>query len=85
MQLGIRQARYYGRKGTQHQLLMAATVANQTLIARRTEQKSSEGSSSPSSSPGGLALAASILRYLSHLKLNLRSTGVQNPALRPGF
>ena len=36
MQLGIRQARYTGRKKTLFQLLMAATVANLTLVARKT-------------------------------------------------
>ena len=38
MQLGIRQARYLGRKKTLFQLLMAATVANLTLVARKTGQ-----------------------------------------------
>jgi hypothetical protein len=36
MQLGIRQARYLGRKKTLFQLLMASTVANLTLVARKT-------------------------------------------------
>jgi hypothetical protein len=34
--LGIRQARYFGRAKTRFQLLMAATVANLTLVARAT-------------------------------------------------
>ncbi|HAL15865.1 MAG TPA: hypothetical protein DCP32_03655 [Anaerolineaceae bacterium] len=38
VQLGIRQARYFGRKKTLFQLLMAATVANLTLIATKTGQ-----------------------------------------------
>jgi hypothetical protein len=33
VQLGIRQARYFGRQKTLFQLLMAATVANLTLVA----------------------------------------------------
>ena len=33
MQLGMRQARYRGRMKTRFQLLMAATVANLTLVA----------------------------------------------------
>ena len=33
VQLGIRQARYFGRLKTLFQLLMAATVANLTLVA----------------------------------------------------
>jgi hypothetical protein len=35
MQLGVRQARYFGRAKTHFQLLMAATVANLTLMATR--------------------------------------------------
>jgi Transposase DDE domain len=35
MQLGVRQARYFGRAKTLFQLLMAATVANLTLVATR--------------------------------------------------
>ncbi len=38
VQLGIRQARYFGRQKTLFQLLMAATVANLTLIAGKMEQ-----------------------------------------------
>jgi len=38
--LGIRQARYFGRQKTLFQLLMAATVANLTLIAAKTRQMS---------------------------------------------
>jgi hypothetical protein len=40
VQLGIRQARYVGRKKTRFQLLMAATVANLTLMAGK---EASEG------------------------------------------
>jgi len=36
VQLGVRQARYFGRKKTLFQLLMAATVANLTLVAAKT-------------------------------------------------
>lgn len=38
VQLGIRQARYFGRKKTLFQVLLAATVANLTLIAAKTGQ-----------------------------------------------
>jgi len=38
VQLGMRQARYFGRTKTLFQALMAATVANLTLIARKTGQ-----------------------------------------------
>ena len=36
MQFGVRQARYFGRTKTLFQLLMAATVANLTLVATGT-------------------------------------------------
>ncbi len=36
MQLGVRQARYFGRTKTLFQLLMAAAIANLTLVATRT-------------------------------------------------
>ncbi len=39
VQLGIRQARYFGRAKTRFQLLMAATVANLTLVAAATSSK----------------------------------------------
>jgi hypothetical protein len=52
MQLGMRQARYMGRKKTLFQLLMAATVANLTLVARKTGQmRSRKGRSISLSSP----------------------------------
>jgi IS5 family transposase len=38
VQLGLRQARYFGKRKTLFQLLMAATVANLTLIATKTGQ-----------------------------------------------
>lgn len=41
VQLGIRQARYFGRQKTLFQLLMAATVANLTLVVTKTREGSS--------------------------------------------
>ena len=38
VQLGLRQARYFGRTKTRFQLLMAATVANLTLLAAFAQQ-----------------------------------------------
>jgi transposase len=85
VQLGIRQARYFGRRGTLFQLLMAATVANLTLVARRTEQRSPKGSPRFPLSSFGLAFVASIRGHLSHLKLTLRLAGAQMAAFRLGF
>jgi hypothetical protein len=42
VQLGLRQARYLGRKKTLFQLLMAATVANLTLVAAKIGQMRSK-------------------------------------------
>jgi len=85
VQLGIRQARYFGRRRTLFQLLMAATVANLTLIANKTEQSGSEGSPPLSLSPKIVALGKSIWNHLAHLELNLTSIGGQKPAFRLGF
>ena len=35
VQLGVRQARYFGRSKTKFQLYLAATVANLTLVAAK--------------------------------------------------
>jgi hypothetical protein len=43
VQLGIRQARYFGRTKTLFQLLMAATVANLTLVATKMGMMKSAG------------------------------------------
>ena len=53
VQLGIRQARYVGRKKTLFQLLMAATVANLTLLAAFSQ-----------ANPGSPALFAALLALL---------------------
>jgi len=51
VQLGVRQSRYFGRAKTLFQLLLAATVANLTLVAT----KMGIMSQTPSSSPNKLA------------------------------
>jgi hypothetical protein len=85
VQLGIRQARYFGRRKTLFQLLMAATVANLTLVANQTEQRGSEGSPSLSLSSSILAFGKAIWNHLSHPELNQTSIGGQKPAFRLGF
>ena len=51
MQLGVRQARYFGRKKTLAQLLLAATVANLTLVATQIDlMRGQTGQGSPLSS-----------------------------------
>ena len=58
VQLGIRQARYVGRQKTLFQLLMAATVANLTLLASRGDWESWNGV------PQALALSLLLLVVL---------------------
>jgi transposase len=85
VQLGIRQARHFGRRKTLFQLLMAATVANLTLVATKTGQMSHKGSLCCLFSTLILALAKSIQSHLSHLQFNLASIGPRKPAFRLGF
>ena len=85
VQLGMRQARYFGRRKTLFQLLMAATVANLTLVANKTEQRGSEGSPALSLSSRILAFGKSIWNHLTHLELDLTSIRRQETAFRPGF
>jgi DDE family transposase/transposase-like protein DUF772 len=73
VQLGMRQARYFGRKKTLFQLLMTAAVANLTLIA------GSKGS--PLSGPGEAALRL-VFRGLQGLLSTLHRT-LQTSVSRP--
>ena len=62
MQLGIRQARYFGRAKTRFQLYLAATVANLTLVAGKAGIAGETGAA-PSVGNGliaGIANSASI-------------------------
>ena len=85
VQLGTRQARYFGRKKTLFQLLMAATVANLTLIASKTGQMCPKGGPFSFLSTSILALAKSIQCHLSHLQLSVASLDLQRLGFRPGF
>jgi hypothetical protein len=66
-------------------LMMAATVANLTLVANKMEKNGSEDSPSLSLSSSILAFGKSICNHLTHLELNLTSIGGQKPAFRLGF
>jgi transposase len=85
VQLGIRQARYFGRKKTLFQLLISATVANLTLTATKTGQMRSKGGLSSLFSTSILAFAKSISRHLSHFQLAVMSLGLRRLTFRPGF
>jgi len=92
VQLGVRKARYFGRIKTLFQVLMAATVANLTLIARKTGEIGIEGGLK-----ADLHLLFSQLRRLvgdiidhafaricSLLDIS-PSTAIARPRFRPGF
>jgi DDE family transposase/transposase-like protein DUF772 len=70
MQLGIRKARYAGRAKTLFQLLMAATVANLTLVATKMgmlESKTDQANpSQPSYSNAPHRLFVAMARFLRH-------------------
>ncbi len=81
VQLGIRQARYFGRTKTLFQLCLAAAVANLTLLAATSNAVSMSGSEafgwslmlpafilSLSSLLLGLGLAALVIRHSAHLE-----------------
>jgi transposase len=78
VQLGIRQARYVGRLKTLFQLLLAATVANLTLVATKTGlMKGRNGQGTPVSFLFSRVLV--VLRQL--LDLTLASRTAQEPVL----
>jgi len=85
VQLGIRQARYFGRGKTLFQLLMAATVANLTLVATKTGQMRAKGRHSSLFSTAILAAAMSIRHHLSHLQFRIVPLGLPRLTCRPGF
>ena len=74
MQLGSRQARYFGRAKTQLQWILAATVANLTLVA---------GMQKGGKAAGGLCISDSLKRLLNAIRLAIRdgySWATANPA-----
>jgi hypothetical protein len=73
VQLGIRQARYFGRAKTLFQLLMAAAVANLTLLANA----GPDGTDSAAVAGAVLALAVLLLAHWS------RSERPESPNWRP--
>ena len=85
VQLGMRQARYFGRRKTLFQLLMAATVANLTLVANEREEKDTEGIPSLFLSSSIVAFAKSFWHHRLRFELNLTSIVGKKPAFRLGF
>ncbi|MCJ7624776.1 MAG: transposase, partial [Anaerolineaceae bacterium] len=85
VQLGIRQARYFGRRKTLFQLLMAATVANLTLAATKTGQIRSKGGSKDSFCVWILSTLNTFWVHVPHFISVFASTGRQIPTFRLGF
>ena len=72
MQLGVRQARYFGRAKTLFQLILAATVANLTLVAGKLGLlKGQEGRKNRPSSPLWTPLVALVLAFRAWFRSSL--------------
>jgi len=93
VQLGMRQARYFGRTKTRFQALMAATVANLTLIARKTRgmdiQRSAKAALDLLFSYFKVFIEASGDHWASRIRLPAFFFSLlcpsQIPSFRPGF
>ena len=89
MQLGVRQARYFGRVKTLFQLLMAATVANLTLVATKVGLMRGRGSQNAHL----LArFTACLVAFIAAFIVSASNTFCRNPSplctqagCRPGF
>jgi hypothetical protein len=82
VQLGIRQARYFGRRKTLFQLVMAATVANLTLVATKTGEMRSRSRRRISFFSTAIASAKSIWHQLCRTEHDLVPIGLQNAPFR---
>ncbi len=101
VQLGVRQSRYFGQVKTRFQLLMAATVANLTLVATKTGRMSTTASSShdrtgqpaegsPIVTAGFILTATSWVALILYLRLGpahwlSSSSSRHNRGFQPGF
>jgi len=85
VQLGIRQARYFGRRKTLFQLMLAATVANFTLVATKTGEMRSRSRRRISFFSSAIASAKSIWRHLSHPEHHLASFVLRKAPFRLAF
>ena len=96
VQLGIRQARYFGRVKTRFQLYLAATVANLTLVAAKMGLPSVAGNAPEVSNAGVAEIANTLILFGPiHLRQNrslaflisalLHHSYLPNKAFRPDF
>ena len=82
VQLGIRKARYFGRVKTRFQLLIAATVANLTLVAVKMGMMRAAGNKAFSLFLSRLHALITFLTVFSLLYHSLITLGVQNRSIR---
>jgi len=89
MQLGVRQAHYFGRVKTLYQLLMAATVANLTLVAGKVGLMKGKGSRQHHLFVPGVSAAVSVItNFILSIAFSLyltRTNQVRKGCFRPGF
>ena len=85
VQLGIRQARFFGRRKTLFQLLMAATVANLTLVAAKTGQIRSKNGPRDSFCVWILGSLNTFWMHFTYSTFVFASIGRQIPTFRLGF
>ena len=93
VQLGVRQSRYFGRAKTRFQLLMAATVANLTLVATKMGMISPAPGSSHDKPDSPIVTTQFILAAANWVTLSLRLTvhwlsstpSRHSRAFQPGF
>jgi len=89
VQLGMRKARYFGRKKTLFQALMAAAVANLILVARKTGEMGTPKGARKAAFflwSGCRAVARAILKHWIAKARSSRPIGPSwKPAFRPGF
>ena len=79
VQLGIRKSRFFGREKTRFQLLMAAAVANLTLVWNAAAKRAKQGASSSL-----LSWLSAVLAWLLGTPWPLRGSLPSRPAPMPG-
>ena len=85
MQLGARKARYFGREKTLFQLLIAATVANLTLVATKTGLMRGYGRGKELLSFHFSRILDAIRAFMTCFSANLKLGGTLRPAKNPVF
>ena len=85
MQLGARKARYFGRRKTLFQLLMAATVANLTLVATKTGLMRGPGAGKNTFSLHVSRILRAIRAFMSCFSMAFKLGGTFRPAENPVF